>query len=109
MKSFFCIRLTKHQMNKTRVMSDSNPTEFETDYESQPPAVAIVSAIAAIEDTPPTELDFSLYDSIDPEALNKLVGDSGNTNMMIEFTIDGYEIQIQQNGTLTVTAPDIPE
>lgn len=90
---------------------DNGPVTVETDYEGRPPSVAVVAAIAAIEDTPPTEVDFSLYERIEPDALDALFADEtdneeSSADVMAEFSIDEYVVQVRSDGTITVTSQD---
>ncbi|ELY66999.1 HalOD1 output domain-containing protein [Natrinema versiforme] len=71
------------------------------------PTVAIVNAIAGIEGVDPTDLSTvlgtTLYEQIDPEALDSLV--STGTHPEIAFTVDGYRVEIEENN-LSIIAAD---
>lgn len=70
-------------------------------YEGEAPvSVAVVRAIAAVEDVDPTALptkyDQVLFDRIDPEQLDRLAGDgTGTPGPVIEFSIYGYRVRVE--------------
>lgn len=89
--------------NSDTVASDGSSETFKTDCENRQPSMAIVQAIATIEGVEPTAVDFSLYEAIDPEALNALVcSDMTEGDVVIQFTTDEYQIQVQSDETVTV-------
>lgn len=57
--------------------------------------MTIVNAVAAIENVEPIDLPTTLYDLINPEALDTLV--ANESNIMISFTLDEYGVQIDGN------------
>lgn len=78
------------------------------------PSIAIVKAIAGIEDVDPadsqSELGFQLYDYVDPTALDRIIsGDDGNETATIDFRIDNanqYSVHVQGSGRLVVEKND---
>ena len=58
----------------------------------EPVSLAVVRAVAAIEDVPAAELP-PLYESIDPDALCELLEDGGFDGE-ITFSYDGYEVLV---------------
>lgn len=77
--------------------SDNNqtpPYEYEIDHS---PSITVIRAIAEIENSDPLDLEFTLYDVIDPEAFDKLCT---SEDVQIYFEIDQYEVRII--GTETV-------
>ena len=75
-----------------------------------PPSVAIVQAIAAIEDVDPmdspTDLGITLYDHVDPTALDRLVtGNSGDSAVSVDLTVHNdyqYDVRVQGTGRLVI-------
>lgn len=57
--------------------------------------MTIVNAVAAIENVEPIDLPTTLYDLINPEALDTLV--ANESNIMISFTLDENGVQIDGN------------
>ncbi len=61
-----------------RVESELMPLEsgerfrYEFDSERMEPSVALISAVAAVTDTVPSEVDPPLHDIIDPDAIDSL-------------------------------------
>ena len=100
-------------------ISDDVPTDdthyaFETEFESRSPSNAIVEAIAAIEGARTTDVDFSLFESVNPDALDLLFGESSDDeesadDVVVEFRVDGYLVQVRSDGTITVKAIDSSE
>ena len=68
-------------------------------WSSTTPTVAIVNAIAGIENVEPTDLptvlDTSLYDHVNPDALDTLVTEC--EHRVISFTVDDYRVRIKGN------------
>uniref|UniRef100_A0A7D5GJ94 Halobacterial output domain-containing protein n=1 Tax=Natrinema halophilum TaxID=1699371 RepID=A0A7D5GJ94_9EURY len=94
--------------------SDS-PRRVECRFDRDtPPSIAIVRAIAVIEDIDPTDsptdLGITLYDHVDPAALDSIVtsGDTDST-ITIDLTIRNdhqYSIRVQDTGRLVVEKTD---
>jgi hypothetical protein len=64
----------------------------------------VIRALAVAEDVRPTELDL-LYESIDPEALDSLLGDpviDDEPPTRIEFGVLDYLVVVSSNGRITV-------
>ncbi len=76
-------------------------------WSSTTPTVAIVNAIAGIENVEstdlPTTLDTHLYDHVDPEALDTLVTTSSDPEL--SFVVDDYRVEIDGN-QLSITPDD---
>jgi hypothetical protein len=68
------------------------------------PSEAVINAVAAFEGVEPTELDV-LHDSIDPGALDHLVG-HGNEELEITFAYSGYDITVHGAGGLLLREAD---
>lgn len=89
--------------------SDSIRIEHHYDAET-PPSIAIVQAIAALENVDPTafstDLGLRLYDHLDPEALNRLVtNDGGIAAVTVDLTLHDdqhYSVRIRDDGRLVV-------
>ena len=97
-----------------RLPDDGGQTTFETEYTGRPPSIAIVEAIAAIEGVSSDNVEFTLYESLDPEALDTLFDENTDmtgreTNVIAEFQISDYTVHVTSEGTLTVTAPEDSE
>lgn len=66
-----------------------------------PPSLIIAMTLAKLEDTPPSETDFTLTDEVDPDALDDLVTDD-TLDVKVEFTVDDYLIVAQSNGLVQI-------
>ncbi|MFP9192677.1 HalOD1 output domain-containing protein [Natronosalvus vescus] len=69
----------------------------------------LVRAVAAIDGVSPSELD-SLYDSVDPESVSKLLSHAGehDCRLSIEFTYEGYTIAVSDSGRIHVRDGALP-
>lgn len=61
----------------------------------------IVDAIAEAEGRPPHELDYSLQEYIDPEAVVHLVT-SNHTDWHLTFQVPDHTVEIRDNGQILV-------
>ena len=89
----------------------TDPGRVECEYDRDtPPSIAIIRAIALIENVDPmdspTALGLTLYDHIDSGALDRLaIGAGKGSNVAIELTVHNdhqYAVQIRDNGHLVV-------
>jgi len=82
-------------------MNGGGTKVFETQYDwsNTAPSVAVINAIATIENIEPTNFsvafDTTLFDHIDPEALDALITE-GN-EISISFSCCDYRIQVNEN------------
>jgi len=67
----------------------------------------VVTAVAKAADTDPVELP-PLYEYIDPDALDKLVGDATRFEGYITFDYDGYSVTTYADGEIVVHQIDGP-
>lgn len=80
---------------------------LETRYtgeESRTPTTAVVEAVASAADTEPTSLP-PLYESIDPEVLDRLFGEGSPTadaSTVLGFTVEEWYVVVRGDGTITV-------
>lgn len=90
--------------------SSNDPIRVEHQYDSEtPPSIAIVRAIAVIEDVDPmdspTELGITLHDHVDPTALDRLVTETDTSSVSVELTIHNdyrYSVQVRDTGQIVV-------
>ncbi|WP_243641407.1 HalOD1 output domain-containing protein [Natrarchaeobius halalkaliphilus] len=67
--------------------------------------MSVIEALASAEETDPTALEPTLYESIDPDALDALV-QSATRSMTLEFTHGDYLVRIDESASVTVTPTD---
>lgn len=72
-----------------------------------PASLAIVRAVCALENVDPLaapeEMGFTLYDHVDPQALNRIIaGNSDTGDVCVEFTVEDYRIRVVDTGRLRV-------
>lgn len=78
--------------------------DYHYDTET-PTSIAVIRTIAAVENYNPTDLvhkyDHTLYDSVDPDALNRLADcNGGDPSFEVSFTLYGYHIEVQDNSRI---------
>lgn len=79
--------------------------EYSPD-ESTPTSIAIVRAIAAIEDVDPIDLECTLHDYVEAEALDRLTAHDGLGRLGVDFSVCGYRVRVDNSDTITVFEPD---
>ncbi|MFC4542045.1 HalOD1 output domain-containing protein [Halosolutus amylolyticus] len=76
------------------------------DWSTTRPSHAIVDAVATVEDTTPIDLaherGIALYDHVDPEALDAIVGGDRDSTVSVTFDIDHVQVTIETSGRLVV-------
>lgn len=72
------------------------------DFAETPPSVAVVSAIADLENASPNDLDFVLHDHVDGGALDRLVADERDGPLEVTCRVDGYRVRIGRDGSVAV-------
>ena len=93
--------------------SDEDDTSIRIEHQydgDTPPSIAIVQAIATIEDVDPmdspTDLGITLYDHVDPTALDQLVtGNSGDSAVTVDLTVHNdyqYDVRVHDSGHLII-------
>lgn len=90
---------------------DVELAEFEYDREEIPPSRAVVEAIADVEDVDPVELSTgggaTLYDHVEPDALDRFVSSDTIANPEIRMSVDEYTVWVDTDVVLVAfTAPD---
>lgn len=91
--------------------SDERPVLAErTHDESTPASTAVVYAISAALDTDPiacsTDHGFTLYDHVDPEALDTLVSDDRDEGTVtVELALNDHLLRVTDTGCVRVLGP----
>lgn len=77
--------------------SYSNSVQSQYDWSNVNPSIAVIDAISSMMNVDPTTLSketgTTLFDHVDPEALDTLVTD--DEPVSISFTVDEYRIRIE--------------
>ncbi|WP_284012800.1 HalOD1 output domain-containing protein [Halobaculum litoreum] len=84
-------------------MSSARRVVAREDVEG-PVSAVVAAAVAEAEGVPPHELGATLYDAVDPDALDALYRREG-TAVSVSFTHLGYRVSVDRDGTVTV-APE---
>jgi len=62
---------------------------------------SVIEAVASREGIDPVELTAPLYDAVDPEQLDRLLGSAASA-VSVTFTYLGYEVTVQSDGSVTL-------
>lgn len=81
---------------------DRTGTGAEPD--ERPVSVAVVEAVADAEGVDPVGLETPLYEAVDPDALEALVGASGHGGFegYVSFVYCGYDVTVDPRGGVTL-------
>lgn len=75
------------------------------DWTARTPSTAVIEMVAIAVDREPTELE-PMYEVIDPEALDSIVGQNGEyparKNTTVAFTLNDHDITVRSDGTVVV-------
>lgn len=91
--------------------TDARTVEHTVEYgagDQRPVSMVVVSAIAALADADPTEIE-PLYYSIDPDVLDRLFGPREGTppdSRRLQFGHAGYQVTIDADPDVTITVTD---
>ncbi|SDK71666.1 HalOD1 output domain-containing protein [Natronorubrum texcoconense] len=76
------------------------------DWAATSPSQAIVEAVATVEETTPValvrETETTLYEYVDPEALDSLVGSDRSGSVAVAFDIDSLHVTVSSGGQLVI-------
>jgi hypothetical protein len=93
-----------------RTGANAGSVRAQYDWSTADPTLAVVDAIAALENVRPTELsdvlDTTLAAHVDPDALDTLVGDGC---VSVSFSIDDYRVRIDRTGLVVSYDGAVPE
>lgn len=74
------------------------------DWSATSPSRAIPELLAVLTDRQPTALD-PLYDAVDPDALDTIVGDGSRSDAVsVSFTHAGFSVTVRADGEVVVHA-----
>lgn len=71
------------------------------DYHDNSISLRVVEALAAATETAPNELD-PLYNTIDPEALDRLFRPDSSDEVRVTFEYGGSDVEVRGDGTVAV-------
>lgn len=69
------------------------------DQETTSPSMAVVGAVAGALDTDPLDLD-PLFETVETDALDGLLGEAGNGQANVSFTFADCEIEMSGDGEI---------
>lgn len=69
---------------------------------------AVAESLGEAEGVEPTELEFTLYDHVDPDVFEMLSA-RGDSPWQLLFHVEAYEVRVASYGTVTVLEPDRSE
>lgn len=79
------------------------PIREEYDWSSTEPSTAVVEVVASASNCAPTATE-PLYDAIDPDALDALVGSAETrpTDVTVEFAFAGYAVTVSSDDSVQI-------
>lgn len=79
----------------------------EFDTETTTPSLAVVTTYVEALEVDPTDMD-QLYDSIDPDALDELLGHGTDTDSLVEVTFEFEDrpVAVTSDGTVRIDDRD---
>ena len=99
--------------NRDRTGYDQVTDTYHRQYDwesSEPLSGVIIAAVAAVADTEPTELE-SLYDCVDPDALDALFcppsEDRPRSHGRLSFSLGKYEVAVHGHGEIIVDVSNV--
>lgn len=63
--------------------------------------VAVLNAIAAVEGVEPRDLEFTLHDHVDTDAIEQLARDTGG-RWELDFDVPGHQVTVRSDRTVIV-------
>ncbi|NHN49761.1 hypothetical protein G9464_20220 [Halostella sp. JP-L12] len=88
-------------------MSVNLPTTVERSAENESLPETVVWAVADAKGVDPMDIDVPLYDSVDPDALERLFGeDSPQFDARLTFTLADCDVVIRGDRTVVVRPPN---
>jgi len=70
------------------------------------PSVELVERVASTVGTAPKELEAVLYETVDPQALNRLFDGRDGTDGFVQFVFADCEVTVTAGGDVIVTELD---
>lgn len=107
-------------MNDTRTSSaqtHSRPdgTDYYAYHDSESTAklsTTVIHALADVMGADVTDTNFQLYDSIDPDALDRIFADStdgsASTPSHLAFVVENYQVTVYSSGEIVITSATSP-
>ncbi len=96
--------VSEFNLETIEVDQSSGTVRIQFDQEQTPASMAVIATLADVMDADPVDLE-PLHATVDPDALNSLVGDrhetDGATN--VSFTHEGHVITVSNDGVITIS------
>lgn len=84
---------------------DDGTIQAEFDWSSRAPNGAVIETVAIAANAEPTAID-SLYDAVDPDALDAIVRSDGiggkNGDVSVSFVFAGHDVRVHSDGVVIV-------
>lgn len=81
------------------------PQAWDDDY---PPSIAVVETMAEVHGVEPTELDVTLYDIVDPDALDAIFLGGTVGDISVRLQVGRHLVTIRGDGSIQIEA-DSPQ
>lgn len=90
-----------------------DPVRARHDWSTTAPSIAIIEAIASVEDVDPVALtageESTLREYVDPELLDRLVTNARQDRISITITVDSYTVRIEGTELIVEPIEDDPD
>lgn len=97
---------------RQRDPSNRGPMEYHVTHDPESAAhvsTTVVHALADVMDVGVTDTGFALYDSIDPDALDRIFAATPAGRRRpghVAFAVEGYRVTVYSGGQIVITPPD---
>jgi hypothetical protein len=75
-------------------------------------STTVIHALADVMGSDVTDAGFELYESIDPDALDRIFAgaeeDASNAPSHLAFTVEGHQVTVYSSGEIVITPPTRP-
>jgi hypothetical protein len=91
--------------------TESDQPNYVTTHDPDGPSkrsTTVIHALADVMGADVSETSFRLYDSVDPDALDRIFASTdGNTAVggHVAFTVEGYRVTVYEDGRIVITPP----
>jgi len=90
--------------------ASDQPTYVTTHDPDGPGKVStkVIHALADAMGADVSETGFTLYDNVDPDALDRIFGSTGGADRPgghVAFTVEGYRVTVYEDGRIAITPP----
>ncbi|MDH5020570.1 HalOD1 output domain-containing protein [Halobacterium rubrum] len=94
-----------YEVEAAGVDPDTGTHRFEYDSGDTSPCMAVVSSLASVLGVDAVDLE-PIHTTVEPDALNALVGKQGDESVRVTWTHEGHVVTVDGPGVVTVAPVD---